>query len=372
MFKPTKSGWCFIGLMFLLYLSSMQSQSGLLFFIIGIIAACFVLNIFHAYKSLKLVEFHLPGNIRMVEGVRSSITMEVINHSPYTQGLIEVKSSYGLLFRIGALPGDASEHIFPEIIFPVRGIYPISALTAESIFPFGLIKVTRKLDQSGIITVVPAVYECPPPPASGFEPMTGGMFRGKYKSSSGSEFAGVREYNSDDPIRAIHWKSSAKGRGLMVKEFNEELSGRITLIIDCSPTPEVNGETVLDSAVRLAGSLTLAALDCGHHVDIIAMSQMEVMKYPPFADGTQLLDMLAAVKEKDGGMEAKKLRKAIELSSDRSALCIIALKADSSLDYILGELVDAGRTISLYVPAEVINSFNPPSGVKVVAYEKRV
>ena len=372
MFKPTKSGWCFLGLMFLLYLSSMQSQSGLLFFIIGIIAACFVLNIFQAYKSLNSVEFYLPDNIRMVEGIRSAITMEVTNRSSESQGLIEVKSSYGLLFRIGALPGGASEHIFPEIIFPVRGVYPISGLIVESIFPFGLIKVSRKLDQSGVITVVPAVYDCLPPVASGFEPMTGGLFTGKYKSSSGSEFAGVREYNSDDPIRSIHWKSSAKGRGLMVKEFNEELSGRITIIIDCSTTPKVNGETVLDRAVRAAGSITLAALDIGHHVDIIPMSQMELMKYPPFADGTQLLDMLAGVKEKDGSMNSEELRKAVELASLRSALCFIALKPARALDDILEELAGDGRKISLYVPAEEINSFHPPAGLKVSVYEKRV
>ena len=372
MVKFTKSGWCFLGLMFLLYLSSMQSQSGLLFFIIGIIAACFVLNVFHAYKSLKMVEFHLPENIRMVEGVRSSITMEVINHSPETQGLIEVKSSYGLLFSIGALPGGASEHIFPEIIFPVRGCYEISGLTVESIFPFGLVKVCRKLPQNGLITVVPEVYDCTPPVASGFEPMTGGLFTGKYKSLSGNEFAGVREYNSNDPIRSIHWKSSAKGRGLMVKEFNEELSGRITVIIDCSVTPEVNGETVLDRAVRAAGSVTLAALDIGHHVDIIAMSKLEIMKYPPFADGTQLLDMLAGVKEKEGCMTAETLRKAIELASGRSALCFISLKPAEALDDILYELSGDGRKISLYVPAEEKSSFNPPAGIKVSVYEKRI
>ena len=319
-----------------------------------------------------MVEFYLPNNIRMVEGVRSSITMEVINHSSQTQGLIEVKTSYGILFRIGALPGGASEHIFPEIIFPIRGVYQISGLTAESIFPFGLIRVRRKLNQSGSITVVPAVYDCLPPIAAGFEPMTGGLFTGKYKSSSGSEFAGVREYNSDDPIRSIHWKSSAKGRGLMVKEFNEELSGRITVIIDCTTTPPINGETLLDRAVRAAGSITLAALDIGHHVDIISMSQMEVMKYPPFADGTQLLDMLAGVKEKEESMTVETLRKAVELASVRSALCFIALKPSQALDNILEELANDGRKISLYLPAEDINSFNPPDGVKVSVYEKRV
>ncbi len=370
MFKPTKSGWCFIGLMFLLYLSSMQSQSGLLFFIIGIIVACFVLNLVKARNSLKFIKFHLPENIRMVEGEHSSMTMEIENTSPQTQGLIEVKSPLGVLFRIGALSGNATEHIFPEITFPVRGVYEISKLSVTSTFPFGLIEVRKKLDQRGGITVIPAVYSCVPPPADGFEPMTGGLFTGKYKSQSGSEFAGVREYNSDDPIRMIHWKSSAKGRGLMVKEFNEELSGRITIIIDCTPTPKKEGETLLDRAVRAVGSITLAALDIGHHVDIIALSNCRVLKFPPFADGTQLLDMLAGVKEEKSCVTRKKLNTAIELAASRSALCLVAVKPHKELIDIAEQLFDDNRKVSLYLPNEEKGKICLSGGIKVVWYEK--
>ena len=373
MFKLTKSGWCFAGLMFLLYLSSMQSQSGLLFFIIGIIAACFVLNIIKARKSLDAVVFHLPENIRMVEGKRSSVTMEVFNTSDQTQGVIEIRTSYGLLFKIGALPGNSSEHIFPEIEFPVRGIYEISELRAESTFPFGLIKVGRKVKQSGRIVVVPAVYECTAPPADGFEPMTGGLFTGKYKSPSGSEFAGVREFNTNDPIKMIHWKSSAKGRGLMVKEFNEELSGRITIILDTTPTVAENGETRLDRAVRAVGSVTLAALDLGHHVDIIVMNDSpEIMKFPPFSDGTQLLDMLAGIKESRNCIDKEKLRNALDIASARSAICFVMLKPYPEITEITEELLDERRKISLYIPAEDRGNIDISDAVKVFVYEKRV
>ena len=370
MFKPTKSGWCFIGLMFLLYISSMQSQSGLLFFIIGIMAACFVLNFLKARKSLKCIKFQLPENIRMVEGQHSSVTMEIENTSSDTQGLIEVRSPLGLLFQVGALPENAIEHIFPEIVFPVRGVYKISELSVTSTFPFGLIEVKKKLNQSGIITVVPAVYECVSPPADGFEPMTGGLFTGKYKSQSGSEFAGVREYNSDDPIKLIHWKSSAKGRGLMVKEFNEELSGRITIVIDCTPTPKEGNEIMLDRAVRAVGSITLAALDIGHHVDIIPLSDCRILKFPPFADGTLLLDMLAGVKEKKSCVTRKNLEAAVDLAASRSAICFVALKPHQELFLMAEQLLDDRRKVSLYLPVEEKGNLNIPEEIKVEWYEK--
>jgi uncharacterized protein (DUF58 family) len=372
MFKLTKSGWCFLGLMFLLYLSSMQSQSGLLFFIIGIIFACFVLNYFMAFRSLRFIEFQLPEKINMVEGKYSTIAMEVHNKSFQTQGMVEINASCGVLFRIGAVGGGVSAHFFPEITFPVRGIYELSGLRKISSFPFGLLKVGKPLKQRGKVVVVPAVYECTPPPADGFEPMTGGSFTGKHKSSSGNEFAGVREFTPDDPLKFIHWKSSAKGRGLMVKEFNEELSGRITIILDCTPSAAENGETRLDRAVRAVGSVTLAALDIGHHVDIIVMSDMNILKFPPFADGTALLDMLAGVKTERDCITEQTLQKAVDSAARRSAICFVMTEPSESLDRVIEQLINERRKVSVYMPYEVVNDIKPYDDVKVFSYEKRV
>jgi uncharacterized protein (DUF58 family) len=181
MITPTKSGWGFLGLMFMLYLSSMQSQSGLLFFIIGILAACFVLNIIKARNSLKKIKFQLPEKIKMVEGKQSTVTMEVENTSSQTQGIIDIIAKFGKVFRIGAIPQNSTCHLFPDITFPVRGVYPLSKLKIESTFPFGLMKIRKRISQKGSIVVVPAVYPCQSPPADGFEPMTGGTFTGKHR-----------------------------------------------------------------------------------------------------------------------------------------------------------------------------------------------
>jgi uncharacterized protein (DUF58 family) len=368
MITPTKSGWGFLGLMFMLYLSSMQSQSGLLFFIIGILAACFVLNILKARNSLKKIKFQLPEKIKMVEGKQSTVTMEVENTSSQTQGIIDIIAKFGKVFRIGAIPQNSTCHLFPDITFPVRGVYPLSKLKIESTFPFGLMKIRKRISQKGSIVVVPAVYPCQSPPADGFEPMTGGTFTGKHKSQSGSEFAGVREFTPEDPIKFIHWKSSSKGRGLMVKEFNEELSGRISVIIDCTPTQPTAGETQLDRAVRAVGSLTLSALDVGHHVDIIPMSDKYIMKFPPFADGTALLDMLAGIEEKKNCMTKEDINDAVEIAARRSALCFVMTQPNKELDLIIEQLLDDRRKISVYIPEEEADNFYLTEEVKVYQY----
>ncbi len=186
---------------------------------------------------------------------------------------------------------------------------------------------------------------------------------------SGSEFAGVREFTPEDPIKLIHWKSSSKGRGLMVKEFNEELSGRITVIIDCTPTTQIDGETQLDRAVRGGGSLTLVALDIGHHVDIIPMSNLSISKFPPFADGTALLDMLAGIKEKKNCLNAELLQDAVDMSVTRSALCFVITKPNKDLGKIINQLLEEKRKISIYLPEDQ-SQIHFPDEVKMYCYGK--
>lgn len=372
MVKPTKTGIIFIFLMGLLYLSSMQSQSGLLFFVIGILFGCFVLNVYFAQRSLKNIEITFPFAIKMMEGEKSRVAIGVKNLSPSPQGMIEITSNYGKILNMGVLNGDEQVHLFPEISFSIRGVYHFSTFKISSSFPFGLIKVSRKITRDGEFVVLPKVYPCLSPPAGGFEPMLGGAFTGKHKSVSGSNFAGIRPFTPDDSFKFIHWKSSSKGMGLMVKEFSEELSGRITIIIDRTPSAEDDeGETNLDSAVRAVGSLTLSALDIGHHVDIVPVESKEITHFPPFADGTVLLDMLARMEETEGQVPSlEELRNAVDLASRRSAVCFVMTASNEALSLIAKQLLEERRKVSALLPEGLENVPDLPDGMKLSFYKK--
>lgn len=373
MIRLTKTGIFFISLMGLLYLSSMQSQSGLLFFIIGILFGCFVINAYLAYRSLKYLEVTFPFAIKMMETEKSRVAIGIRNLSDSPQGMIEIKSSYGRILNMGVLNGGEQVHLFPEVSFDIRGVYPFGKFKIMSDFPFGLIRFSRQVDHKGEFVVFPKVYQCYSPPAGGFEPMLGGAFTGKHKSVSGSHFAGIRPFTSDDSFKNIHWKSSAKGSGLMVKEFSEELSGRISIILDqtLNSSSSKGEETTLDTAVRVTGSLTLAALDIGHHVDVIPVKSNGVTSFPPFADGTALLDMLARLegfKKQAPGLQ--ELRKAADSGSKRSAVCFIMTAPNDALPIITEQLLDERRKVSVMLPAEWDEIPDFPAGVKVRRFNK--
>lgn len=75
------------------------------------------------------------------------------------------------------------------------------------------------------------------------------------RAGSGTELFGVREYRPGDPLRRIHWRSSARHGQLVVREF--EPPGVRTVGIFCDPKPP--SREVADQIARLAAS---EAWDC--------------------------------------------------------------------------------------------------------------
>jgi uncharacterized protein (DUF58 family) len=69
------------------------------------------------------------------------------------------------------------------------------------------------------------------------------------------ELFGVREYRSGDPLRRIHWRSSARLGELVVREY--EPPGQQTVGIFCDPNPQTRAAA--DQIARLAAS---EAWDC--------------------------------------------------------------------------------------------------------------
>ncbi|HEY5034881.1 MAG TPA: DUF58 domain-containing protein, partial [Candidatus Dormibacteraeota bacterium] len=75
------------------------------------------------------------------------------------------------------------------------------------------------------------------------------------RSGSGMELFGVREYRPGDPLRRIHWRSSARLGELVVREY--EPPGVQTVGIFCDPHPP--SREAADQVARLAAS---EAWDC--------------------------------------------------------------------------------------------------------------
>jgi uncharacterized protein (DUF58 family) len=84
------------------------------------------------------------------------------------------------------------------------------------------------------------------------------------RAGSGTEMFGVREYRPGDPLRRIHWRSSARHGELIVREF--EPPGVQVVGIFCDPAPPT--PEAADQIARLAAS---EAWDCLRGGGLVAL-----------------------------------------------------------------------------------------------------
>lgn len=126
-----------------------------------------------------------------------------------------------------------------QVTLPCRGRYIWGALEASSGYPFGLVERRRFLTAEETVLVLPRL---------------GWLHRGRFlrhlrdlslqprdsairhkprpHPAAQAEFHGLRSYRSSDSPRLIHWRTSARRGELMVREFEDEPSDNLLLVID--------------------------------------------------------------------------------------------------------------------------------------------
>jgi uncharacterized protein (DUF58 family) len=359
--RLTRPGKLFLVVAAVLYLAAQTSQSGLLLLPVGIILGCVAVNLVVAGWGLRGLQLEVPRSIHLSEGQRLWQPWRLSNRGRHPAGFIQVDSPAGPLFRTGLLGPNQETTVLPDLVYCQRGVYAHDRLQLSSVYPFGFIRAIRTLHLPGEIVVYPALFETPPPRATGYDVMVGGKHHGQRRTGSGVHFAGVRPFHPGDPLKQIHWRSSAKGLGLMVKTFDEELSGRVAVILDCGHT---GSRETLDQAARAAGSLIFAALDAGHHVEWIDLGRLEHSLVPPFADGHEALEALARLEPQPGCLTAPRLAQGLERMSRKSALHLVLSELPPAAAAAVETLRDAGRSVCVYVPEDC----RPPADLGVPCF----
>ena len=345
--KLTPTGRLFLALAAAFYFAALTSQSSLLLLLSGVTLGCLIVNFFVARRAVKHLIIQAPTTTHLTEGEKISQPWLVTNPKKSAANFIQAESPAGILFRAAVIHGKAPANIVPDLIFKKRGIFTLSQFSLASLAPFGLIKSIRRIQLPGEVIVAPAIYHTRAPHAAGYDVMLGGKFKGQRPAASGTYFAGVRPFQDGDSLRQVHWKSSAKGQGLMVKTFEEELSGRVAFILD---NGQPNAEKILDDAARAAGSAMFAALNEGHHVEAIDLARMELLLAPPFVDGAEILEFLARLPFVPTD-SPNQIIPTLEQISKRSAISLVATAFTPAIADAIEHLQSHHRHVSLYLPA---------------------
>lgn len=211
---PTRYGVLFGLLLILMLIGSLNYDNNpayLLTFLLGSIAFN---AIYQTWRNLRSVEIRLLQSPPVFCGEPLRLRFQVNTGERIEHPAIQLQC--GESAAIDDLPGHAQVRIF-DLYLPSRHrgwCYP-GQVVVSTRFPLGLFRAWCYIEPEEPLLVYPAPAE----KAALDRVQPGTSSEGPNQDAGHEDFFGLRDYRSGDSPRQIDWKSQARERGLMSKQF---------------------------------------------------------------------------------------------------------------------------------------------------------
>ncbi|MEK7950533.1 DUF58 domain-containing protein [Luteolibacter soli] len=203
-----------------------------------------------------------------------------------------------------------------------RGLVRLNDLRVLLPDPLGLFqRCVKASSPPTLLAVLPKRYPLPRfelPGSARFQP--GGEATARHAGATG-EFTGLRDYQSGDPLRLIHWKTWARTGKPVVKELEDTFFPRHGLILDTFPA--TGDDDLFEDAVSVAASFVVAVDAQESLIDLMFIAGRErvVTAGQGIARSETLLEVLAGV-ESSPVEDFDSLGKLVQRHSDDLAGCL--------------------------------------------------
>lgn len=265
------------------------------------------------------------------------------------QDKIPFTEQYNNDFLIPILNNETTiEH---KLTCDIRGEHVLGPITLESGFPLGINTSKITIANSEVTTLVyPQYFNIKKIPLSA---NLKNLHQGDYpieKVSGIDEFIGVREYRHGDPIKHIHWVSSAKRDELIVKEFNNVNESSISIVLDLHHNKNFGKgvHTTLEYAVKITTSLAIYAIQNSIALNIYAEGSriVNLQNLRAKEDIERVLEAMARVKS-DGKVPYEHVINTF-ISSTSNSATLVLFQNNEKLDPILSYLEQKRHNIFLF------------------------
>ncbi|MFQ5398299.1 MAG: DUF58 domain-containing protein [Anaerolineae bacterium] len=169
-----------------------------------------------------------------------------------------------------------------------RGQFTLGPWRIHTGDPFGIFRVTRHYPATNEIIIHPPIY------VNLGIPLPAGASSGRTRAQRRAfqatvNAAAVRNYTPDDPLRWIHWPTSARQNALFVRQFDLETAGDVWLLLDMQASAQLGREAdgTEEHAVLLAASLAARALRRNRAVGLAAYGRVPQVVPPGRGQGQQ-------------------------------------------------------------------------------------
>jgi len=289
----------------------------------------------------------LPGE--RIEGGELVVDVHVRRRG-LVGGSIVVRQRLGGEEREVSLRRSSAEIVFSEL---PRGRHLLTPLEIVLTDPLGLERVEQRLAEQESILIRPRV------PVLEFLFSThgardAGAARSSFRRPTGFEIHAIRDYAPGEPLRAVHWPSTARRGRLMVKELDDAPRDDIAVVLDQDLDGVAGplGRSSFDAAVRAAGAVALAHVLWNRRVALVgtAPASEAVRVHSVGHDWEIALDALAEVMPEAGAHADRALRSPAAAVSRAREIVVVTSRPERVVDALL-ELRRDGRSVSLVVVA---------------------
>jgi uncharacterized protein (DUF58 family) len=189
-------------------------------------------------------------------------------------------------------PGGSRELSY-QIRPDTRGKFTIGPLRVRVADAFGLVEISRSFSTTSTLVVTPKIYPLPraAAPSSWLGEGDGGM---RTISAIGEDDAAPRAYQNGDPLRRVHWRSTARYGELMVRREEHQWRNSASVFLDTRRAAHVGtgSSATFEFAVSAAASIGAHLTGEGFRARLITEAG-EIAPRGTFQD--TLLDMLAVI-----------------------------------------------------------------------------
>ena len=268
---------------------------------IGLAAVAIAARAWALAASRLLAVERLPASVPPVEGGQLRLGIAVRGPA-WLCSRLELRETVGPLGEVGVAVerGGRAALVVDDI---PRGRYRLGPGRLLARDPLGVATVERDVPAGVTVLVRPRVPEIAALFTESGARGEGGR-RAHMRRPSGLEPHGVREYVEGEPLRAVHWPSSARLGELMVRELEDAPRDSVAIVLDVDGRGVTGdaGRSSLDDAVRAAAGVTRAHAGRSRRaLLVVATPQPGVHRVQSLGrDWDAALDALAAVEAAEG------------------------------------------------------------------------
>ncbi|ASD21394.1 DUF58 domain-containing protein [Cryobacterium sp. LW097] len=281
---------------------------------------------------------------RVVAGERVPGQVDVHNPTGRRLAAVTVQVPVGAGLAEFPMPSLAARAGINEVfVVPAerRGIIPIGPVHTARADPVGLVRLETVLAQRIDLYVHPRTIAIPSMSQGFVRDLEGQPTRDL--TASDVAFHALREYQSGDERRSIHWKSTAKTGRLMVRQYEQTRRSHLLVALSLA-TGDFADDEEFELAVSAAGSLGIRAIRDARTVSVLASSRQLSTLTP-----TRLLDDLSGV----------------DLAPDADGVRALSRRAAAAVDGLSVAFLLCGSATPLAALRASAAGF--PLGVEVVA-----